>query len=69
VTCEVRHRSAKDAHKPFNGFCHAEALLSPHSHPGRRNERQTLYWRSKRNLNDFIRSSDVFDGRRRFSTR
>src|SRR6266478_3406837 len=35
-----------DAHKPFNLFCHAQALLSHHSHPGRRNERQSLYWRS-----------------------
>jgi len=29
-----------DAHKLFNLFCHAHALLSHHSHPGRRNERQ-----------------------------
>ena len=34
-----------DAHKPFNLFRHAQALLSHHSHPGRRNERQSLYWR------------------------
>ena len=45
-----------DAHKPFNLFRHAQALLSHHSHPGRRNERQSLYWRSKRNLpRDFRR--------------
>jgi len=39
-----------DTHKPFNLFHHAQALLSHPSHPGRRNERQSLYWRSKRNL-------------------
>ncbi len=45
-----------DACKPFNLCCHAQALLSPHSHPGRRNERQSLYWRLKRNLpRDFRR--------------
>src|SRR6266853_6369215 len=45
-----------DAHKPFNLFRHAQALLSHPSHPGRRNERQSLYWRSKRNLpRDFRR--------------
>jgi hypothetical protein len=40
------HRTART----FNLFRHAQALLSHHSHPGRRNERQSLYWRSKRNL-------------------
>jgi hypothetical protein len=46
-----------DADKPFNPFRHALALLSDRSHPGRRNERQSLYWRSKRNLpRDFRRS-------------
>src|SRR5882757_424920 len=45
-----------DAYKPFNLFRHAQALLSHPSHPGRRNERQSLYWRSKRNLpRDFRR--------------
>jgi hypothetical protein len=41
---------ARHAHKPFNLFRHAQALPSHHSHPGCRNERQSLYWRSKRNL-------------------
>src|SRR6476659_7829779 len=31
-----------DTHKPFNLFRHAQALLSHPSHPGRRNERQSL---------------------------
>ena len=45
-----------DAHKPFNLFRHTQALLWHPSHPGRRNERQSLYWRSKRNLpRDFRR--------------
>src|ERR1700681_872768 len=45
-----------DAHKPFNLFRHAHALLSHPSHPGRRDDRQSLYWRSKRNLpRDFRR--------------
>jgi hypothetical protein len=36
--------------------CARSALLSHHSHPGRRNERQSLYGRSKRNLpRDFRR--------------
>ena len=49
-----------DADKPFNLFCHALALLSHHSHPGRRNERQSLYWRSRRNLpRDFRRGRPV----------
>src|ERR1700736_3365350 len=40
----------------FNLFRHARALLSHPSHPGRRDERQSLYWRSKRNLpRDFRR--------------
>src|SRR5260221_14305930 len=45
-----------DAHKPFNLFRHGQALLSHHTPPGRRNERQSLYWRSRRNLpRDFRR--------------
>ncbi len=41
---------------PFNLFHHAPAPLSHHSRPGRRDERQSLYWRSKRNLpRDFRR--------------
>ena len=45
-----------DAHKPFNLFRHAQTLLSHHTPPGRRNERQSLYWRSRRNLpRDFRR--------------
>src|ERR1700693_5200515 len=45
-----------DAHKPFNLFRHAQALLSHHTPPGRRNERESLYSRSTRNLpRDFRR--------------
>src|ERR1700730_4205275 len=44
-----------DADKPCNLFRHARSSLAS-LHPGRRNERQSLYWRSKRNLpRDFRR--------------
>jgi hypothetical protein len=45
-----------DAHKPFNLFRHVQALSCITDVRASRNERQSLYWRSKRNLpRDFRR--------------